>query len=213
MKKAFVIFIFVTLVGGSVSADGVGSAFGALTTARTQGQGRIDLGIGAGIADATTVFATLEFGLSQYTDFRGKLGLYDDDFDDVDFAVGADLKWQFWDMAQGRREPFDMSFGAMFEYIKPEYASVIEIGGFVIGSYPFVLENAGTLSPYARFNVRLESVSWDDDFPGHDDSDTDIRFGINGGAAWEASDFITIFGEFQIDGNDGVFLGVNFNLQ
>ncbi len=213
MKKLLLLVALVTaLFASQVLASGVGSAFGTMTTASAMGQGKANFGAGVGIADATSVFSTLEYGLSRYTDGRIKLGLYDAD-DDLKFTIGADLKWQFWDINQGRREPFDMAFGGFFEYLDIDQFSVFQFGAMAIGSYPFAMRNGSTLSPYAKLNVRLESLSWDDAPPGFDDSESDIRFGLNGGVAWQATSVICIFGEFQIDGNDGVFLGMNFNIQ
>ncbi|MBK7143450.1 MAG: hypothetical protein IPH75_15370 [bacterium] len=207
-----IVMLVVCLVAAQATAGGVGSAFGTMTTASAMGQGKANFGAGVGIADATTVFGTLEYGLSRYTDGRLKLGLYDAD-DDLKFTIGADLKWQFWDMNQGRREPFDMAFGGFFEYLSVENFSIFQVGAMAIGSYPIALNNGGTLSPYAKLNVRLESLSWDDAPAGYDDSESDIRFGLNGGVCWQATSVIGLFGEFQLDGNDGIFLGLNFNIQ
>jgi hypothetical protein len=214
MRKLYLSFIIVVglLATQAWAGSGVGSAFGTMTTASAMGQGRANFGAGVGIADATTVFGTLEYGLSKYTDGRIKLGLYDAD-DEVKLTVGADIKWQFWDINQGRREPFDMAFGGFFEYLDIENLSVFQFGASAIGSYPFALQSGGTLSPYARMNVRIEAASFDGPGANDDFSDTDIRFGFNGGVAWKATSVVSLFGEFQLDGNDGVFLGVNFNIQ
>lgn len=213
MKQLYlIVLLLVCLAAGSVFASGVGSAFGTMTTASAMGQGKANFGAGVGIADATSLFGTLEYGLSRYTDGRIKLGLYDAD-DDLKFTIGADLKWQFWDMDQGRREPFDMAFGGFFEYLDVNNFSVFQVGAMALGSYPIALSNGATLSPYGKLNVRLESVSWDNAPEGVDDSESDLRFGLNAGVAWQATSVICLFGEFQIDGNDGVFLGLNFNIQ
>lgn len=213
MKQIILIVtLLVCLAAASAMAGGVGSAFGTMTTASAMGQGKANFGAGVGIADATSVFGTLEYGLSRYTDGRLKLGLYDAD-DDLKFTIGADIKWQFWDINQGRREPFDMAFGGFFEYLDIDNFSAFQFGAMAIGSYPFAMRNGSTLSPYAKLNVRLESLSWDNPLAGGDDSESDIRFGLNGGVAWQATSVICLFGEFQIDGNDGVFLGMNFNIQ
>ena len=213
MNKVIVFgIVLVGLFVSTAAADGFGSAFGTLTTARAMGQGKANFAAGVGIADATTVIGTLEYGLSRYTDGRIKLALYDR-YDDVKATVGADIKWQLWDISEGRREAFDLAFGGFFEYLDVQQYAAFQFGTFAIGSYPFQLKSGGTLSPYARFNVRLESISWDSPIAGQDDSDTDIRFGLNGGVAWQATSVVGLFGEFQIDGNDGIFLGINFNIQ
>jgi hypothetical protein len=208
MKKIiYVLIIGIACVAAQVSAAGaMGSAFGCLTTATTLGQGRGNFGGGVGIADATSAFGSFTYGLSKYTDGRLRLGLYDRD-NGTKLALGGDFKWQFWNVAPGRREPLDMSLGGFFEYTDAGLGSVFEFGGQVIGSYPIAVGSGGTLSPYGRFNVRLESWS-----PDIGSSKTNLELGVNGGVAWSVSKAITFFGEFQIDGNDGVFLGIDFNV-
>jgi hypothetical protein len=209
MKKLLLIIAGVVIVGAgqSYAISAVGSAFGNLTTARTLGQGVGNFGAGVGVADATSVFATYTYGLSKFTDGRLKLGLWDDgDRTSTRITFGADFKWQFWNAGPGRREPFDMSFGGAFEYVDFGPVSVFQFGGNVIGSYPFKLSNGSTLSPYARFNARIESAS------GSSVSSTNLDFGLNGGVSWSATRNVTLYGEFQFDGNDGVFLGLDFNV-
>lgn len=213
MKKTHLIaMLLVGLCAASVAAEGIGSMFGTMTTARALGMGKVDFGAGVGIADATSVFGTLTYGLSRYTDGRLKVGIVDE-ADDINLTLGADLKWQFWDVNEGRREPLDLAFSGFFEYLDVQSVTAFQFGAAVIGSYPFALNNGGTLSPYGKFNVRLESLSWDTPFVGDDESDSDIEFGINGGVQWQATSVIGLYGEFQFDGNDGVFFGINFNVQ
>lgn len=197
---------FVIILGSNIYAvNAVGSAFGTLTTATTLGQGVGNFGGGVGIADATTAFATFSYGLSKYTDGRLKLGLRDE-ASNTRLTFGADFKWQFWTAGQGRREPFDMAFGGAFEYVDLGGFSVFQIGGNVVGSYPFKLGNGSTLSPYGRFNIRVEAAS------GNNISSTNLDFGLNGGVAWNATRTVTFYGEFQLDGNNGVFLGIDLNV-
>ncbi len=192
MKR--VLFAAVGLVialGANASAVGAnGSAFGNMTTATTLGQGVGNFGGGVGIADATSAFATFTYGLSKYTDGRLKLGLLNE-FSTTRLTFGADFKWQFWTAGAGRREPFDMAFGGAFEYVDLHGYSVFQIGGNIIGSYPFRMGNGSTLSPYGRFNIRVEAAS------GTNVSSSNLDFGLNTGVAWAATKTVTFYGELQ----------------
>ncbi len=211
MKKAILATALIVLVASHAFADGYGSAFGALTTAQSLGQGRGNLGLGVGIADATSFFGTFTYGLSKYVDGRLKIGLRDDV--DTKVTLGADFKWQFWNVGEGSRAPFDGALGGFFEFADLGPVSVFQVGAQFLGSYPFHLSRGGTISPYGKFNIRVESASFDLP-PGvtGDNSHSDLRVGLNGGVKWTATPTIDLYGEFQIDGNDGVFFGVDFNV-
>lgn len=204
-KRIAVIMAFVLGLAASASADwAAGSSFGCLATASSLGQGRATLGGGVGIADGTSAFGTFKYGLSKYTDGRLRLGIRDDN--EAEITFGADFKWQFWNVGQGRREPLDMALGGFFEFVDAGGVSVFQFGGQLFGSYPFRLSGGGTLSPYGRFNIRMES------FSGGGGSDTELEFGLNGGVAWKATPTVEFFTEFQVDGNDGIFIGIDFNV-
>lgn len=209
MRKVLYLVAGILILSGSstYAIDAVGSAFGNLTTAKAIGQGVGNFGAGVGIADATTAFGTFTYGLSKYTDGRLKLGLWDRGSNsNTRLTFGADFKWQFWTAGPGRREPFDMAFGGSFEYLDASAISIFQIGGNVIGSYPFTMGNGSTLSPYGRFNIRVESAS------GTGTSSSNLDFGFNAGACWKATSTVSLYGEFQLDGNDGVFLGLDINV-
>jgi len=195
----------------SFAVDAVGSMFGTLTTAQALGQGRGDLGGGVGIADATSFFGTFTYGLSEYLDGRVQAGMYDmGDGADAEFAFNADLKYQLWSMKEtAAKHPFDMALGGFFQYLSGSGSSVVEVAGYVLGSYPFTLKNGSVVSPYGRLNIRLESISFDSPYI---DSESNLEFGFNAGVAWRISPATKIYGEFQIDGNDGIFLGIDFNV-
>ena len=208
MKKILLTLFCCALFGvSSASAiDAFGGLFGNLATARTIGMGQGSLSGNVGIADVTSVFGVFTYGASEDVDFRIKAGLADGNGGDTEFTIGTDLKYQLWRVnidPQGRNQsknPFDLALGGMFEYIDHLW----QLGGFATGSYPVALSNGMTLSPYARFNVRVERFS----YAGY--SDSGIKFGLNGGAALKFTQTITAYGEFQLDGNDGVFLGLDF---
>ncbi|MEW6049651.1 MAG: hypothetical protein AB1644_01105 [Candidatus Zixiibacteriota bacterium] len=201
-KTAWIVAIACLLFGLNVAAyDAVGTAFGALTTAQSLGQGKANIGAGVGIADATSVFGQLSYGLSKYTDGRLKLGLVDDY--NTELAFGADFKWQFLSTTGDSRRPMDMALGGFFEFTEFGGQTLFQFGGQFFGSRSFRMSNGSALTPYGRFNARLESI---------EDADTKIRFGLNGGCAWAVSTTINLYGEFQLDGNDGVFFGIDFNM-
>ncbi|HVP06696.1 MAG TPA: hypothetical protein VMS71_02560 [Candidatus Acidoferrum sp.] len=211
MRKVILATALIVLVASYAFADGFGSAFGALTTAQSLGQGRGNLGLGVGLADATSFFGTFTYGLSKYMDGRLKIGFRDDV--NTKITLGADFKYQFWNVGEGSRAPFDGALGGFFEFVDLDAVSVFQVGAQFIGSYPFHLSRGGTLSPYGKFNIRIESASYD--LPinlAGDKSKTDLRAGLNGGVKWTATPTIDLYGEFQIDGNDGVFFGVDFNV-
>lgn len=205
-RLALVVALAIGLAGQAMAEHpAIGSAFGCLTTASAIDQGRGAFGGGIGLADATSAFGTFTYGLSKYTDGRLRLGFVD--HNDTHIAFGADFKWQFWQVGQGRREPMDMAVGGFFEYEDVSGGSIFQFGAQLFGSYPFQLSHGGTLSPYGRFNLRMETLS-----PSFGGSDTQLKFGLNGGVEWKASRDMAFYGEFQFDGNDGLFLGINFNV-
>lgn len=202
-KALLVIGLIFAVAPLTVLADGAGSVFGGMATAQTYGQSIGTIGIAGGIADANAVNGWFGYGMSKYVDGRVKLGFFDGGAK-THLALGGDFKWQFWSVAEASRYPMDMAIGGFFDYLDGDGGSITEIGSHLIGSYPFRLSNGSVLSPYGRINVRIERDSF------HDKSD--IRFGLNGGAAWEANRNLKFFGEFQVDGNDGVFFGVEFGV-
>ncbi len=199
----FSIALLAVCIPVTVMAGGAGSVFGGLSTAQPYGQGIGTIGISGGIADANSFGGWFGYGMSKYVDGRIKLAFWDAG-PSTQLALGGDFKWQFWSVAEGSRYPMDMALGGFIDYLDLDGASIYELGSHLVGSYPFKLSNGSTLSPYGRVNVRIEHVSVVDK--------SDIRFGLNGGAAWEASQNLKFFGELQIDGNDGVFFGVEFGV-
>ena len=212
MKRIAIAVALVLCVGLTAQAfDAIGSSFGCMTTASTQGMGAGSFGVGVGIADATSVVGSFNYGLSRYTDGRLKLGFIDSDASkDMELVFGADFKWQIWDITGMTKHPFDMAIGGFFEYVDFGGASVMELGGQCIGSYSFDMTNGRTLTPYGRFNLRMERLSVD--FRGDSDSKSELKFGLNAGVAYQITTSINIYGELQIDGNDGLFIGADFSV-
>ena len=161
-RMALTVLVGLALMGSNAAAiDAMGSSFGTLTTARSLGQGAGDLGFGIGLGDNTTSFiGTFAYGLSAASDGRIRFGLAEPDFGDTKITFGADYKWQFWNYGPESKNPFDMAVGALFEYGDWDNFSVLQLGAFVIGSYPVELKSGSILTPYGRITARMESVSW-----------------------------------------------------
>lgn len=215
MKKIILIAVSIFILGtAGVMADGVGSAFGNFSTAQTSGMGSGSMFAGVGFADATSVIGAFTYGLSAHTDGRLKLALVDNDGSDTKFAFSADFKYNFISTGELQNGPFDMALGGFAEYYDYDGASVFTIGAQYLGSYPFQLNDSrkSFLVPYGRFNARMEMISWDNPLPNGDDSDSNLEFGLNAGVKWQMTPTIDLFGEFQFDGNDGFFVGLDFNV-
>lgn len=206
MKLIVVATTVLGLTSSACSFSNGGSSFGTLTTATPMGMGRTNFGAGIGLADATSFAGTLSYGLSQYMDGRVKLGLVDDKGKDngIGFALGADIKWQFWNIGPETDYPFDYAVGGFLEYTGVDNESVFQLGGRLIASYPIYLEKGGSLVPYGGFNARAQIES--------KDSKSGLKVGITAGVQWIWTPNVSFFGEFQIDGNDGLFLGVDFSI-
>jgi len=207
MKRTLIAVACLVLLAapGAVFADAAGSAFGALSTASTVGMGHGNFGFAIGLADATSFTGSFNYGLSEHMDGRLKLGLIDYDGGDTEIALGADFKYQMVSMTGVSNGPFDMAIGGLFEFYKILDASLVQLGGHYTGSYPVKLESGGTLTPYGRFNVRMESISFDGS------SDTELEIGLHGGVHWAINSSLGMYGEFQLDGNDGIFFGLDFS--
>ncbi len=216
MKRQLIslVVLIVLGAGSAYGVDAVGSAFGGLTTAQAIGQGKGTFGFSVGLADATSFTGSFKYGLSKYTDGRIKLGLLDTDYSDAKLVLGADFTWQFWSATPVGDKPFDLSLGGFFEYSDLEGVSVLQVGAQAIASYPIVFnEGKSTIIPYGRINARVESISLD--LPAGargDDSESNLEMGLNGGLMWQMTPVWGLYGEFQIDGNDGVFFGIDMNV-
>lgn len=186
----------------------VGTVFGTLWSARPIGAQAGALGFNVGIADAVSAYGSFTYGLGQHWDGRIKLGLVDDDNMDPKFAFGADIKNTFLDAGGPNNYPLDLAAGAILEYFDAGNLSVVQLGATLLGSRDFVLSNGRSLTPYAEIGLRLERISWD--FGGQDGSDSDLEFGFNLGVMYEMTRYISLFGELQIDRNDGLFIGLNY---
>lgn len=207
LRRTAVLLTVILLSPALYADESAGLLTGSLSTAQTVGFGNGQIGGFAGFGDEfTTLFGAITYGFSDYTEGRFKLGFSDPDIPDGDpeLAIGADFKYQFMDVnSRTRKQPLDMAFGFLFEWVDIEGFSLIQLGGFLTGSYPFKLSSGSTLSPYGRINIRMERVS-------NGDSESDFEGGFNMGVKFDLSPSVALFGELQIDGNTGLFTGLDF---
>ncbi|MCK4606768.1 MAG: hypothetical protein KAU35_05665 [candidate division Zixibacteria bacterium] len=215
-RKIALVFVLVFVMAANGEAAGAfGSSFGTLWTARSLGMANGSVGLGIGAADHTSFVGFFKYGLSDYTDGRIMLGIVDDEGVSATVVVGADFKYQLLNFQRGGTDPFDLAIGALAEYLDFDNMSAIQIGGHVLGSYPIALKGGTTLSPYGRINVRLERtkrVYVDRGGEISEKKESELKFGLNMGVCWDISRDVGLYGEFQFDGNDGIFLGVSYSV-
>ena len=214
-KKIFVaaaMFFILTCFTTAVAKDSAGLVSGNLTTADAAGTGIGYLGGFVGFGDnAAAVFGTFTYGVSDYTDIRFKLGFADADApeSDPEIFLGADFKYELMDYDDTlHNNPFDLATGVFMEFVNYEGGSVLQLGGNLIGSIPYRFESGHRMIPYARLNIRMERI----DFDAADESDTDFQGGLNAGAKFELNRDFNLYGEFQLDGNTGIFFGLDIRV-
>lgn len=232
MKRYILPLSALILFSSAAHADNVGSSFGALMTAQSLSQGRTAIGGRLGVAEATSLIGSLGYGFSNSADGRVKLGMVGDDLSESELTLGADAKWQVWRTytanASGKaarsKQPFDLAIGPFVEWFKSDFragitsgsAQATQLGLQVVGSYPVLLKSGGSLSPYARINARNEWVSFEaNDGLGGSTSgdDSQIAVGLNSGLSYRPrASAVALYGEVQIDGNNGVFVGMDYML-
>jgi hypothetical protein len=230
MKATALILMTLLVWAPMAAAENIGTFFGAMATAQATGQGQTTLNGTIGLADVTTYVGGLGYGFTDKMDGRIRIGALDESGFDTAIVLGGDLRWQLWDRDQatgGSPKPFDFAVGGFMEWsdwdaeeFEPFTTStsmrVLEIGFQTTGSRTFLMSNGSTLTPYGRLNIRHENLSItieDSGFPGGEmsGSDSQIALGANAGVAWGVSDHFVLMGELQIDGNDGLFLGMNYH--
>ena len=213
MKKAAIILVTV-LIAGAAYGDGLdayGSAFGTLSKAQVIGQGAGDIGLAVGAADLSSFVGFFAYGLSESTEGRVKLGIADDRGVDATVTFGLDFHYQMLDFNSAvQQDPLDLSVGGFLEYVNFDDPSVFQIGADLLGSIPFSLSGGTTLTPYGRFNVRLERYKGT--IKDESRSETELKFGLSLGTCWDMSENFGLYGEFQFDGNDGLFAGLRYRV-
>lgn len=236
MKKTILTLVALFALASVSTAASIGTTFGALTTAKTLDKGQTTLGGRLGIADATSFAGSLTYGIAENADIRLQIGALNQNAFETGLAFGGEFKWQLTknrpvknSRARNSRgvkksSPIDFALGGFFEYAKLtvegtpiifESTSVFQIGAQLIASHTSHMKSGSTLTPYGRINIRNESLSVNlaplvgTSF---DVSASQLAMGLNGGVAYGLAGGINLFGEFQIDGNDGFFFGVDFDI-
>ncbi|MCH7691369.1 MAG: hypothetical protein IIA17_10045, partial [candidate division Zixibacteria bacterium] len=208
MKKIMLTVAMLALVFSAQPVlAGSGSVFGTQSTAVALGQGNANGGVTLGLADITSFVGTFDYGMSKFTTFRMKLGFADANNADLAITLGGEVRWQVWSIAPsysskgkkaGKRnlskkadqKPFDLSIGVMTEYLSIDKKtglltsssfSVFQFGGFLLGSHSFVTNGGKMITPYGRFNVRLEDTNVE--VNGVKVSNSDIEIGFNTGVS------------------------------
>lgn len=179
---------------------------GQMTSARS-------LDMGHGVAGAYIAFpengmavvGSLRYGLANSLEGRARIGYFDPDNGDGSIIFGGDMKYQLW-RYQENNNPFDMALDGGIEFVDFEGGNVLSLNGAVIGSVPFKLENASVIEPYGQFHVRYQRVS--SDFT--DDSESDLKAGVNLGVVFSVAKFTDFTAEVQLDDETAFFIGVDF---
>jgi hypothetical protein len=209
VKRNFILAVAALLIAlpftGAYGGKSAGLASGNLTTADACGFGAGYIGGFVGFGDeVTSLFGTLTYGFSDYTEGRVRFGFSDLDVPDTDpqLLIGFDFKYEFLDYYDTmRNNPLDLAFGGFIEFVNYDPVSVLELGGNLLASIPYKLKSGQRLIPYSRFDMRLERVS-------NGGSESDFRAGLNLGAKFELTQDVHLYGEFQLDGNAGFFAGL-----
>jgi hypothetical protein len=225
MKTILFTALAVLLVAGVAGAENIGSAMGSMTTAQSTGRGQTSMGGTVGFTDYTTFAGTIAYGVGDHTDMRLRVGVADEEFFDMAFVVGGDMKVQIWDTASATTassHPFDMALGPFVEWTKwnaegdgsTASLSVLQMGGQITGSKTYQMDNGTTWTPYGQLNLRWErwNVDFDSALGGGSADDSHLAAGMHAGVAWGVSRAVSLFGELQIDGNDGLFMGLNYKM-
>ena len=195
MRKSFLAvgFLAVLLLTSVSQAQFLGQ----LSTAQSPGPGKSVAGGYFGVyEDAFAFFGQYRYGFANYLDGAIKAGVISLDApggNSAGLLLGADLKYQLLDATLG--DPFDLAVGGMTEFAAVEDFTIFSLGGSVIGSYPFEMRNGRHISPYSRFNMRMQRV-------GNGDSKTDLEI--------ELSRDWSLIGEFLIEDNLGFIFGFNY---
>lgn len=223
MKVLILILAGVIAWAPIADAENLGSLFGAMATAQATGKGQTTFHGTVGLTDVNPFVGGIGYGFSDNVDGRVRLGIIDETAFETIFVVGADARWQMWDMesmaAEGNLKPFDMALGMFFERSTWNFddtfdpnsdskMTAFEIGFQATGSKTYSMSNGSTLTPYGRLNLRNEHITISSD--GFEVSDSQLAVGVNAGVAWGVTERVNLMGELQIDGNDGLFLGVDY---
>ena len=216
MRNIFVIVILVVLFSiPPASAQFLGQ----LTPAPTLPKGDALLGAYLGVyEDAFSLFGQFRYGIARYFDLGFKMGMIDLDpgygESNAGLTIGGDVK--YWFMEQRTGDPLDVSVGAGTEYLNVSDYSLFSLGGNVIASYQIRYDEAKSVTPYGRLNIRWERQSFKGSGsppPGWKKGPRDdMGVALALGAELKLSSDLYLVGELEIDDNVGFVGGVNYNV-
>jgi hypothetical protein len=155
--------------------------------------------------DATAAVGSVRYGFSDGFEGRLRLGIIDPDGPaDVQFIFGGDFKYRLWKYKQSNN-PFDFSFCGALEYAGLDYSNVLGLGGGVVGSIPINFRNNTSLEPYVGLHLRYQHTSVEGG-----DGKSDLKAGLNLGAAFAATRYVDFTAELQIESEVAFMIGVDF---
>lgn len=199
MRQTLSVLVIIVALVGSASAQYLGQMCpaGVLPTATGKMGGYLIVA-----EHATAIAGSLRYGFNDYLEGRARLGFIDPSGGDIGLIFGADLKYLLWKYNQSEN-PVDLSLGGMLEYADPGHGNLLGLGGSIIGSMPFQLENNRRIEPYARLGLRIQRESVDDV------SDSHLKIGLNVGALFSITPLIDFTVELQADDEMAVMAGVD----
>lgn len=205
-----VLIAAVSLVAPTASHAAI---FGQVSTAYTLDKGAMDLGGFVSVFEGSAlVFGQYRRGLFSKADFGVQGGFIDPEVGDIGLALGADMK--FLIMQTSASTPFDLALDPRFTYLNFDQFSVWSLGGSVVISRDYAVEQ-GSLAPYGALNLRIENSSVDD-VPATEaqgsDSESDFEMSGIAGVRWDVSELLDILGEVVFDRDIGFTIGLNFKL-
>lgn len=216
MKKTLLIAIAVILFSNtSASAQFLGQ----LTPAPTVNKGEALLGAYLGVYQrALCLLGQFRYGVLRYVDLGLKMGMIDydpgDGKSDAGLTVSADIK--YWFMEQRTGDVLDVSVGGGTEHLKIPDHSIFSLGGNVVASYQIQYDQAKSVTPYGRLNLRWERETSSRSFGGSENqkrrTQSDMGAALALGAELKLWPDLSLVGELQIDDNVGFIAGVNYSV-
>ena len=211
MRKSLAVLGLVMVMVIFLASGSQAQFLGQLSTAQSPGPGNSFLGGYFGIyEDAFSFFGQYRYGFANYLDGAIKLGFINVDANgfrntgsQAGLLVGGDVKYQLLDAVLG--DPFDLAIGGGTEFTAASDFNLFSLGGNLVGSYPFELSNGKHISPYARFNLRMQRQ-------GDGGTTTNLKAGMNFGTQLELDKKWNLIGEFFIDEQIGFVFGFNYKL-
>ncbi len=199
MRQTLRVLALIVVLSGSASAQYLGQMCPASVLPTATGK----MGGYLIVAEhATAAAGSLRYGFNDYLEGRARLGLIDPEASNMGIIFGADLKYLLWKYNQSGN-PIDLSLGGALEYAGYEHGSVLGLGGSIIGSLPFQLENNRSIEPYARLGLRVQKEDVGDA------SDSHLKIGLNVGALFSVTPLIDFTVELQADDEMAVMAGVD----